>query len=127
MGNLQAGEVEFDVDGKSYVLRCDVNVMIAVQQDCKLSDPEFWAVVGTSLSISLPMLRAFFYRGAKVAGVDKLGSWDDAGRLVTTLGVHRAVQLVSEAITWCLPPKKEREGGTEADSPPRPSTGPTST
>lgn len=130
MANREAAEVEFEVDGVTYILRLDVNAMIAVQQDCKLDDQEFWSTLGSSLSISLPMLRSVFHRGVRV-GEDRLAKVEKAGELVTKLGTHRAVALVSEAITWSLPPKPpKREGdgkGGAAEPPARPSSGPMST
>lgn len=126
MANREHGEVDFEADGKTYTLRLDVNAMIQAQAAAGIKDDmEFWGIISLKLAYSLVLLRALVGRGLK-ASEPKISDVE-VGDLITRLGTYRTVEIVSEALRWALPPKKEAAATDKAaGEEPRPSDGPTS-
>jgi len=124
MANREHGEVEFEVEGKTYTLRLDVNAMIAAQTAAGIKDDmEFWSILSLRLAYSLELLRALVTRGLKA--FDPKITDQQVGILITQLGTYHMVEIVTEALHWALPPKKPGEPVPEGGES-RPSDGPTS-
>jgi hypothetical protein len=122
MANKLAGEVEFEAGDKKHVLRLDMNALISIQAAVGIEDDEaFWDCLLTKLSGSLKFYRILIYHGLKANEPDGFTE-EEAGRITTAYGSHRMIDIVSEAIKWALPEKKEAATPAKGDKP-RPSDG----
>ena len=120
MANKLAGEVEFEAEGKTHILRLDVNALIATQAALRIEDDEkFWDLLMNRITGSMLGYRCLIYHGLKTSEPEL--TVEQAGQIITAFGSQKLLGLVAEAIKWALPEKKE--AATPDKGKPRPSDG----
>ena len=124
MANHERGEVEFEAQGKAWILRLGINELISVQGAVGIADKdeEFLQALD-NLSGSFRQMRAVVYHGLKGAHPEITEL--QAGEIVTAIGRFKMAALVVVALRWALP-EKEPTGAPQEGGGDRPSGGPTS-
>jgi hypothetical protein len=122
MANNLHGEVEIQAGGKKLTFRLGVNEMIAIQNDFGLADKDEEFALALQQLSGFKRPRMVIYHGL-LAHQPEI-TIEEAGDIMTELGMPRCERTIEEAVRWALPEKEPvdpKKGGK-----PRPSGGPTS-
>lgn len=122
MANHERGEVEFEAQGKAWILRLGINELISAQNAVGLADKdeEFLQALD-NLSGSFRRMRAVVYHGLKGQHPDVTEL--QAGEIITAIGRFKMAGFIVIALRWALP---EAAPGSQEGGGGRPSGGPTS-
>jgi hypothetical protein len=120
VANHLKGEVERQVLGKKVVFRLGNNEMIELQGALDLAgkDEEFLACFDNYRDFRLVRMITFYALKKHQPEITE----DQAGDIVTELGLEEMAKIRKECLRWALPEPEPRKGG----APARPSGGPTS-
>lgn len=124
MANHLKGEVLLEAGGEQFTFRLGVNEMIAVQDALGLADDDAKFLVALSNLRSFKSVRTIVHCGLLRAHPDI--TVDQAGDIVTEVGIARVGEVIQEALRWALPEQKPGARGEKRGDRPRPSVGPTS-
>lgn len=122
MANHLKGEVEVDLgSGKKLVFRLGVNEMIRIQDALGLADDDAKFLAALSSLRSFKAVRTIVH-SALLRDQPEVTE-EEAGDVVTELGMQRVGEVIQQALRWALPDRKP--GGERRGEKPRPSVGPT--
>ncbi len=122
MANHLKGEVEIEAAGRKWTLRLGCNEMIEAEAALGVDD----GGLGIFLEQNRRMknVRAVVFYALKRDQPEV--TEEQAGDIITEIGLHAMMVKVLELFTWALPEKKPGIGGEKGGAPkPRPSVGPT--
>lgn len=121
MPNHLRGEVEVEAGGRKLTFRLGVNEMIRIQDALGLADDDAKFLLALSNLRSFKAVRTIVHSGLLRDQPDT--TEEQAGDVVTELGMMRVGEVIEQALRWALPEKKP--GGERRGEKPRPSVGPT--
>lgn len=124
MANYLKGEVAIVVDGKSLTFRLGVNEMISIQNGLGFADDDAKFLAALTNLRSFRAVRTIIHAGLQRDQPDL--TEEQAGDIVTELGMARVAEVISEALRWAVPEKKPGSGAEKKGGRGRPSDGPTS-
>jgi hypothetical protein len=119
--NHLRGEVEVEAGGRKLTFRLGVNEMIRIQDALGLADDDAKFLLALSNLRSFKAVRTIVHSGLLRDQPDT--TEEQAGDVVTELGMMRVGEVIEQALRWALPEKKP--GGERRGEKPRPSVGPT--
>lgn len=120
MANPVRGQVPFETGGKAYILSYSTNALCALEAEVDMGITQVAGLIATPETMRLGMVRAVFWAGLldHHAGM----TVDDAGALMTELGMADAIALIGRAFALAFPEvqagarplagKKPARGGT---------------
>jgi hypothetical protein len=115
MANRFKGEVDFEAQGKSWVLRLGMNDLIELQEALGYGedDDKFLRELGQMRGMKKIRKIVFIaLRGLQADVTEQV-----AGDIVTELGFQKIVGLVSEALKWSMPDPQGGKDSGKARSP----------
>jgi hypothetical protein len=107
MANRQRGEVAFEADGKAHVLRFDTNRLCDLEDIFGMSVNEVIDLLKDQKKVRLGTVRKLVWAGL---GGKAVMSVEEAGDVVSALGIQAAMEKVGEAMILAFP-------ASEGDSP----------
>jgi len=111
-----------EVDGKRLEFRLGNNELIELQGASGFADSDFEKFLSSlDDARNLKQVRLTAYHALKRQQPDL--QLEDAGDIVTSLGLEEWVKVLRETLAWALP--KESKVKTRQEGTPRPSVGPT--
>lgn len=120
MANHLKGEVEIEMPGgRKLIFRLGVNEMIRIQDALGLADDDQKFILALSTMRSFKAIRVIFHSGLLRDQPDM--TEEQAGDLVTELGLPRAGEVIAQAFRWAMPDQTSERRAAK----PRPSGGPT--
>lgn len=123
MANHLRGEVSFQDGDQTFTFRMGVNQLLDFQERMGLAgqDEKLWEALDNLRSLSV--MRKIIYCGLIKSHPEI--TEEDAGEIISNLGLPKIAEIVMEALRWALPDKKEA-GPADDKGKPRPSRGPKS-
>jgi Phage tail tube protein, GTA-gp10 len=100
MANRMRGEVAIDVDGKAHVLRFDTNRLCDLEDIFGLSVNEVIDLLKDDKKVRIGTVRKLVWAGL---GGKEAMTLQEAGDVVSALGVQGAMEKVGEAMTLAFP------------------------
>jgi hypothetical protein len=122
MANHLKGEVEIQAGGEKLTFRLGVNEMVRIQDALGLADDDQKFLLALSNLRSFRAVRTIVHSGLLRDQPEM--TEEQAGDVVTELGMARVGEMIQQALRWALPDKKPDNGKREGQKP-RPSVGPT--
>lgn len=123
MANYLKGEVEIQTgDGRKHLFRLGVNEMINAQEALGLVEDDQKFLVVLSGARSFRVARVIVHCGLRGAQPDL--TLEQAGDILTEIGLVRFGEIIEKALRWALPERKQQS--EQEGKKPRPSGGPTS-
>lgn len=124
MANHLKGEVEIVLGDRTLIFRLGVNEMIAIQDALGLADDDQKFLGALSNLRSFKAVRTIIHAGL-TRNQPELTP-EQAGDVVTEIGMVKIAEIIQQALHWALPEKKPgAAGGEKGGAKPRPSVGPT--
>lgn len=106
------GTVRFEAGGQPYALRFDINAFCRIEAELGIeSVAEFQAVLKERLSFT--KLRKLFACGLSPAASD-----EQAGTIMSELGIDRASEMLTECIQAAFPNSNPGKGADEGKADP---------
>lgn len=111
MANRQKGEMSFDADGKTYVLCFSSNALCELEDAIGVGVVRLGELLSNVETLKLKDVRAVLWAGLTdhQKGIDV----KSVGRIIDTIGIARAVEIISSGMSLAFPSE-------EADSPREP-------
>lgn len=108
MANAMKGEVSFNVDGSTYIMIFNFNVLVELEEEFGVSVGELDKIL--SQNTKLKDIRTIFRIGLSTAHpkIDDI----TAGELLAEVGVKEASDLIGQAFAACFPQQKGGQGQT---------------
>ena len=113
MANKHKGEIEFQSEGNSYILRYSTNALCELEAILEMPFNSVLIEFAEN-KISMINTRAMFYAGLTEFHSDM--SISLAGELLDKIGIDRGITLLNEAITLAFPASS---GSKKKESPPQ--------
>lgn len=124
MANHLKGEVEVVLADKTLIFRLGVNEMIRIQDALGLAEDDAKFLTALSNLRSFKAVRTIVFSGLQRDQPEI--TEEQAGDVVTELGMARIAEIIQQALRWALPEKKPGAAGEKGGmAKPRPSVGPT--
>jgi hypothetical protein len=108
MANKFKGEVDFEAQGKNWVLRLGMNDLIELQEKLGIEEDDlakFFFQLARSMGRSMKKTRTAITVALK--GNQPETTEETAGEIITELGFKRTGDLLAEAIKWAMPDPPE--------------------
>jgi hypothetical protein len=121
MANNLKGEVEIEAASGKLIFRLGINEMISAQNDLGLAEDDQGFLNALDNLRSLKKIRTIVLNGLKRD--QPAFTEEQAGDLITELGIERMVEVIKQALRWALP-DKEADTGPKKGGKSRPSLGP---
>lgn len=115
MPNLKRGEVGFDLDGERYILRLATNEWCALEEEHGKTTDELIADFMGQLQaerLNMRFIRSFFH--AALIGSKPEATADDAGAIMSDMGMVEAAQKLALAIQASMPEAPENANPPKA-------------
>jgi hypothetical protein len=123
MANHLKGEVVLEAGGEKLTFRLGVNEMIRIQDALGLAEDDAKFLGALSNLRSFKAVRTIVHSGLLRDQPET--TEEQAGDVVTELGMGRVAEVIQQALRWAMPEKKPSAGGEKRGDKPRPSVGPT--
>lgn len=116
MANRHRGTVEFRYDGKTYTLSFSINAMCELEDLLGDSFGDMMAKAQDPTKVSMKTVRAMFWAGLRDHHNEM--TIQDAGHLMTEIGLTEAGELVAKAFAAAMPEAAKAAGPLEIKSRP---------
>lgn len=120
MANRERGEVAIELDGKTYLMKFDMNALIHIEEATDKSYDEVFASL--SAKPRLKLVRAVLW-GALVGQHPDLTE-DAVGTIISQFGIVKVVERMNAAAAL-MTPEQKKGAGADADADPTNRTSPT--
>lgn len=119
MANRLKGEVSVECGGKTLIFRLGINELIGLQDEWGMKDDDEKFLIALDEKRSLKRRRSLVKAALIYAQPDITD--EQAGDVVTELGLPKIDEVLMETLAWALPPKEPSrapaKGKGEAASP----------